>query len=185
MVLISEIFPNPKGKDTEGEWVELYNSGDALIFLSGWKLKDAAGKIFSFSSHKIPADGFLVLPYSETKIALNNDKETLFLYDAKGELRDIFSSSEIAGEDISFARALPEKEVRMALSPTPGKENLVALSAIPSAGADIHKSDPLLKGTGFPVVAALLVSLGLTFFCLWVFHRFFKKGKLYGLQKPF
>lgn len=93
-MIISEFLPNPIGKDTEGEWIKLFNDGDTAINLNGWQLKDASGKIFLFHDFKIGPDKYLTLDYKTTKISLNNDGETLFLYDSKG---DLVSKAEYAG----------------------------------------------------------------------------------------
>jgi hypothetical protein len=42
-VVISEIMYNPAGADGSNpvsEWVEIYNSGDAAVDISGWRLDD-------------------------------------------------------------------------------------------------------------------------------------------------
>ncbi|MEA1962796.1 MAG: helix-hairpin-helix domain-containing protein [Patescibacteria group bacterium] len=39
-ILISEILPNPKGSDTENEFIEIYNSSGKDIDLNGWILGD-------------------------------------------------------------------------------------------------------------------------------------------------
>lgn len=42
--LINEVMVNPEGKDTDNEWVELYNSTSSTIDLTGWYLDDDEGK---------------------------------------------------------------------------------------------------------------------------------------------
>jgi len=79
MVLIKEFFPNPAGKDTEGEWIKLFNNGDAGVDLAGWQIKDASGKAFIFSAgadanNIISAGGTLTLDYKITKISINNNR---------------------------------------------------------------------------------------------------------------
>lgn len=93
-MIISEFLPNPIGKDTEGEWIKLFNDGDTAINLNGWQLKDASGKTFLFYDFKINPNEYLTLDYKTTKISLNNDGETLFLYDSKS---DLVGKAEYAG----------------------------------------------------------------------------------------
>ena len=38
MVFINEWLPNPNGADAKGEFIELWNSGNAPINLSGWSV---------------------------------------------------------------------------------------------------------------------------------------------------
>ena|SRR3989338_7076 len=88
MVQIKEFLPNPIGKDQDGEYIKLSNSANQDINLTGWFIKDQSGKKFDFGNQKIKGGGELVLDYSTTKISLNNNGETLFLYDNSGNLAD-------------------------------------------------------------------------------------------------
>ena len=85
-MIISEFLPNPIGKDTEGEWIKLFNDGNEIVNLSGWRLEDAAGEKFIFRTQKIEPAQSLTLNYKITKISLNNDGETLLLYDPANNL---------------------------------------------------------------------------------------------------
>jgi len=119
-MIISEFLPNPIGKDTEGEWIELFNNSQEAVDLSGWQIKDASGKAF-FLKNKIGPGQYSVLDYKTTKISLNNNAETLFLYDQKGNLID----------KVEFAAAAPEGKSLISQNgqfiftnePTPGKTN--------------------------------------------------------------
>lgn len=94
-MVISELLPNPIGKDTEGEWIKLFNNNNEVIDLSGWRLEDAAGKKFIFRTQKIEPAQFLILDYQTTKISLNNNGETLLLYDSSNNL---ISKAQFAGK---------------------------------------------------------------------------------------
>ena len=96
-MVIKEFLPNPVGNDQEGEYIKVLNDSDSAVNLSGWQIKDAAGKIFRLNN-KLAAGQELILPYSQTKISLNNSGEQLFLYDAAGKLVDELSYSGQAGE---------------------------------------------------------------------------------------
>jgi len=80
-VFINEILPNPKGADETDEWIELYNSNNFVVDLTGWKIQDTAGtaKTYTIGNLKISAYGFLVLKRPDTKIMLNNDEDGLNL----------------------------------------------------------------------------------------------------------
>ena len=66
-VIITETLGNPKGTDSEGEWVELYNTTDRELALFGLKLVDnEEGSAYSESEilepqAVIPAKGYAVL----------------------------------------------------------------------------------------------------------------------------
>ncbi len=98
-MLISEFLPNPAGKDTEGEWIKLFNDGQEMVDLAGWQIKDASGKTFTLKNQRIGPSEYLTLDYKTTKIALNNNGETLFLYDQDGRLVDKADFTGNASED--------------------------------------------------------------------------------------
>lgn len=85
MIQISEWLPNPIGTDTQGEWVELYNSGPTAS-LVGWSLKIGSSSKFVFKSGEIGANSFLVLPRSEIKLTLRNFNESLYLMNPTGKI---------------------------------------------------------------------------------------------------
>jgi DNA/RNA endonuclease YhcR with UshA esterase domain len=85
-IFINEIFPAPD-KNSENEFVELYNSGDKNIDLYGWKLDDVVSggsAPFTISNSIISAKGFLTFYKKETKITLNNNKDKVRLIDPFG-----------------------------------------------------------------------------------------------------
>lgn len=105
MVYVSEFLPNPVGRDTEGEWLELHNNGPEAISLDGWQIVTQSGKKFSLSGRAIGGGEYLILPRSETKLALRNQNGSLFLYDGAGRLVDEAGFLGSAPEGKSFARA--------------------------------------------------------------------------------
>lgn len=82
-VLISEIMPNPEGKDKNREWIELYNKGDKTIKLDGWQLENKKTQIISGA---ISAKGYLIL--ENLKITLKNKEDHVRLLDNNGSLID-------------------------------------------------------------------------------------------------
>jgi hypothetical protein len=132
-MLINELLPNPIGKDTEGEWIELFNNSQGTVNLAGWQIKDASGKTFVFKNQIISAGEYLVLDYKTTKISLNNNTETLFLYDPKGNLIDKAGFTGVAPEGKSLARQ--NKQFIFTDQPTPGKVNIFKNSAASPGGS--------------------------------------------------
>ncbi len=134
-MIISEFLPNPVGKDTDAEFIELFNDGLKPVNLSGWKMKDASGKTFTFKSQAVEAGKYLLLDYKTTKIILNNDAETLFLYDANGNLIDKAEFSGVAPEGKSFVRQ--NSQFVLTSKPTPGKVNILEIPTSSLASAEI------------------------------------------------
>ena len=68
MLVISEIMYNPKGKEPDWEWIEIYNAGDTLIDLSGYVLDDNNNE--SLGAANIISGSIAV---GETAILFNTD----------------------------------------------------------------------------------------------------------------
>ncbi len=99
MIIIQEFLPNPTGKDTKGEWIKLFNSGNKEVNLVNWQIKDASGKTFVFDSFNFGPNEFLILDHQSTKIFLNNNGETIFLFDENNNLIDQLGFSWMATND--------------------------------------------------------------------------------------
>ncbi len=89
-VRINEFLPDPEGRDDEGEWIEVFNNSGQAVNLNGWQLDDETGK--GSNSYKIPETvikplGYVVFPYKQTKITLNNDMGEINLIVPNGQLR--------------------------------------------------------------------------------------------------
>lgn len=94
-IVISEIFPNPVGSDSENEFIELFNKGSRDVDLTGWRLGDESKKRFAFkegvgkteiaspaarNDNVVGAGNYIVIYRSESKIALNNNSDSVKLY---------------------------------------------------------------------------------------------------------
>lgn len=85
-IIISELYPYPSSGE---EFIELYNTTDQNIDLTGWKLSDLA-KSYSLSGI-IPAKSYKLYNQAETKIALNNTSETVTLTDNYNQVQSTTS----------------------------------------------------------------------------------------------
>ena len=103
MVFLNEWLPNPTGSDTKGEFIELWNGGSSPVNLNGWILQADGKKKFRLFG-TIKADGYLLLPRSETKLSLKNTDGKLVLFDAAGRLADQPAFEGSAPEGKSFNR---------------------------------------------------------------------------------
>ena len=128
-VSISEIFPNPVGRDnTNGlyEWIELYNNSEKDVNLSGWQLDDVlnkGSKPHTIESMIIKANDYILLSSDVTKVIFNNSGDEINLLWPDGSVVEKVSygksqeghSYSLSSEEIWFW----SKDI------TPGKENKV------------------------------------------------------------
>lgn len=104
-LILSEILANPVEDEAEGEFIELENTSEKTIDLSGWILRDASktGKYTFPEGGSFPPASFLVLTRKTFVFALNNTDETVTLFDPKGTRADSVSWKK-SRENISLAR---------------------------------------------------------------------------------
>jgi len=136
-VWINEFLPDPEGKDTEAEFIELQNRGDENIDLNAWQIDDCeniGSKPYTFPEDaKIEADGYLALNYQNTKINLNNDGDCVRLITPEGQTIDEIEYNK-APEGQSYSR----KNVNhwQWAMPSPGQDNdfpqVLAAAATPT-----------------------------------------------------
>lgn len=81
-IILSEVMPNPKGKDTESEWVELFNPNPASVDLSGWKILTGAKSVIKLDGYTINAKSFLII--ENFKTAIKNTENEIRLIDSQG-----------------------------------------------------------------------------------------------------
>ncbi|HQK63537.1 MAG TPA: lamin tail domain-containing protein [Candidatus Staskawiczbacteria bacterium] len=122
-VLINEILPSPEGADEENEWIELYNSNNFEVDISGWKLKDTIGtpKIFTIPiGTKITSLGTVLFWRPETKITLNNDGDGVVLLKPDGQITD-----NVSFEKAKTGQTYPTKTVNSGSTALPKREKSV------------------------------------------------------------
>ncbi|PIS08852.1 hypothetical protein COT75_04570 [Candidatus Beckwithbacteria bacterium CG10_big_fil_rev_8_21_14_0_10_34_10] len=142
-VYINEFLPHP----TSGsDWIELYNSDNQEVDISGWSFKDDKNvKIFN-SGEVIGPGSFFNFSYSSW---LNNGGDSLLLEDDKGNEIDSYSYSSDPEIGISWGRSPDGGSFTTFSSPTPGQSNgEAAFSPSPSPSCSPSPSsneDGLLK----------------------------------------
>src|SRR3989344_3647047 len=128
MILINEWLPNPKGNDTAGEWIELFNSGSATQDITGWNLTAGAKGKFVFPEKVIRGGEYFVVHRKTSKLVLRNADEAVFLFDSSGNTVDSSAYLGTAPEGKSFSRMSLENSDRnfVFAEPTPGEINETA-----------------------------------------------------------
>lgn len=118
-IILSEVMPNPEGSDNETEWIEIYNTGTENVDLGNWQLDDEEGgsDIYTFPANTIiEAQDFLVIYRVDSDIALNNDADSVRLFDYEGTLQDDVTY-ESSPENESYARIVLESDNQTAFAP--------------------------------------------------------------------
>ncbi|MDP3014741.1 MAG: lamin tail domain-containing protein, partial [Candidatus Subteraquimicrobiales bacterium] len=169
-IILSEILPNPTGADKDGEWIELYNSGDKKINLKGWILASGAktnGKQYIFSGDKfIETKSYLVVKRSESGLVLTNENgKVSLIWPPEKIMSEVSYGAAKEGKSYSFVN----NTWQWADVPTPGKINspktqVPATSkekAKTSAVVNILKktnSGEILSGEDEPITAEVAVN---------------------------
>ncbi|MDD5710567.1 MAG: lamin tail domain-containing protein [Candidatus Colwellbacteria bacterium] len=111
MVYIESLLPNPIGQDTGNEWIRIANSGDGTEDVSGWRIEDNGGAVFSLNSLGAIKPGENV-EVKQTGISLNNSGDKISLYDKQGATIDQlgYDESVAEGEIVFSGRFLPEQQ---------------------------------------------------------------------------
>lgn len=155
-ITITEILPNPKGSDTNEEWIELYNNSDNDIDLGELYLDDQEG---GSKPYKIPqatiikARGYLLFPRTETNLALNNTGDCVRLLDSnKEEIINIEYDG--AKENLSYAYS--EDDWQWTASLTPLAENKIAISL--ASGSSSSQNNSSKSATGIVIAPPNLFS---------------------------
>lgn len=155
MVFIKELLPNPAGKDTIGEWIALLNDGQESVNLRGWSVGDMSGKKFIFGSQTISPNQELKLPYSLTKVNLNNDGDTIALWNARGEKIDELIYGQASEEEIIISpKITPAAEADQLIGTPP-------LTAQAFTGNIINPKEvsPLLVGLGLALAFGIAATI--------------------------
>ncbi|PIZ58006.1 hypothetical protein COY23_00845, partial [bacterium (Candidatus Torokbacteria) CG_4_10_14_0_2_um_filter_35_8] len=148
-IFISELLPNPEGSDLEFEFIELFNNEDTEVNLDSFYLDDFEGGSAAFLlnlSHVILPKGYLVLYREETSIALNNDTDSVRLFDPNGKL-----VSEIdyhnSPENCSYSLDLVSGDFQWTSTLTPNAENEFSDGKDENSGSDDGDNEEEKGGT--------------------------------------
>lgn len=126
-IIINEFLPNPTGLDTEQEFIEIKNMDTKAINLLGWKLDDGemGSSPYTFTSEHVVGPGAIAVFFrSVTKIALNNNADTVRLIDPSGKVVDAVSYASPVPEGQSYARDAQGKFF-WSQEVTPDEENTI------------------------------------------------------------
>lgn len=178
-VVLNEILPNPSGSDSAempgGEWVELYNNGLAEVDLKDYYLYDSndssefkiKGVNTNTGDTKIAPSGFLVVYRNKDgKFSLNNDGDTIRLYNGKIGQAGVSEQDSVTyvgpvTEGKSIARIPDGTGPWIDPIPTPGEPNEVEQTVFPeSTPADLSIPSSLEQSLTESEVISTIVNEG-------------------------
>lgn len=147
-IIITEIFPDPSGEDAE-EYLELYNNGKNEIDLTGWSIGDDSEKRYAVKEKTtIRPGGYYIFLRKDTKIALNNDADSVKLYEPEKEKACKTAKYEKSIEGYSYSFDLKNKTWAWSEIITPEKENIIKKpNSAPIPSFEVPKN----MVAGFPI----------------------------------
>lgn len=126
-IFINEFLPNPLGADTESEFIEIKSEDTKTIHLLGWTLDDAVGgssPYYFTADDTIGSRKIIHLLRSKTKLALNNDTDSVRLIDPAGKVVSLVSYDQKIVEGQSYNR-VEDGSFVWSETLTPGGENTI------------------------------------------------------------
>jgi hypothetical protein len=134
------------------DWIELYNSSDSELSLSGMYLTDDIDKLdmWEFNLKSVPAKSFLVVFCSDKDDVIGGEAHTNFKLTSKGETVyltngvDILDSMDfgVINEDYTYGRLEEGSEIKTYLAiPTPYKTNRNSGTVVSSKESGFYKDE--------------------------------------------
>ncbi|MDA1168919.1 MAG: lamin tail domain-containing protein [bacterium] len=148
-IFINEFLPNPKGEDSELEFIEIKSFEKRNINLLGYLLDDGDGGSLAYKFTKediIESGKILVLFRPKTKISLNNDADQVRLIDSRGKVISEVTYDEKVVEGQSYNRNV-DGVFEWSDVVTPGKENTISIQekVMPTPKPKVTKKAPVRK----------------------------------------
>lgn len=155
-LVINEIFPNPVGDDTLGEFIEVKNISATSGVLTGWSIETSSGKRFALPSVSVVGGSVHMFPHSVSLITLTNSGGTLLLKNPSGEVVQTLVYPTVK-EGSVFARH-DDGSFDVSSSPTPGTANVFSLPVSPVSEPVVVA--PVVEEPPVPVSEPVVVPLG-------------------------
>ncbi|MBU0597831.1 lamin tail domain-containing protein [Patescibacteria group bacterium] len=142
-IIISEIYPNPEGKD-DNEFIELENISDQDIDITGWQLGDESSRRYTiksddFKSTIITAGSYFIIAKETSSISLNNTSDSAMLYWPDEQLLDSVSYEDCTEEQ---SYSLIDNEWIWTDDVTPGEKNkFIIQNELPQAFFELETDE--------------------------------------------
>jgi len=120
-IIISEIFPNPRGSDKGAEWIEIYNGNEQIVDISGFEIISKTKKFVFPENTFIFEKQFLVIKPSFS--LTNKQGEIEFNYPNGVRIQKINYSETKEGQSLAFSN----DGFYFSINPTPGYRNIIGV----------------------------------------------------------
>ncbi|MFH1236700.1 MAG: lamin tail domain-containing protein [Parcubacteria group bacterium] len=130
-VLLNEVFPAPEGPDDELEFIEIINTSSKEANIGGWSLTDAKTTFAIPVGTSIESEQVIAFFRPDTKIALNNTGDVVYLMNPKGEIANGVEYGK-AENDLSFSY-FPDDGWKWTVA-SPNEENTLPDSEVDQVG---------------------------------------------------
>jgi hypothetical protein len=118
------------------EWIEIVNTTEDEIDLTGWTVKDATTSKTALPAQSLPGHAYFVI--QNPKGRLNNDGDSIFLFDATGATIDAISYDKITAPKKGKSLARMEDDSWKSGDPTPLAPNTTPLPPPSEGGGEIE-----------------------------------------------
>ena len=148
-IILTEIMPDPLGSDDQDEpngfeFIEIFNQSDKTVNLQGWRLVVGEQNPYTFGSAVLEPKNYLALKRTRTNLKLNNDKETIKLFEPDALNAAQTLSYRSALENLSYNYSSATKQWAWSLTKTPGRANVITPpNQAPRAVIDAPDNFPL------------------------------------------
>jgi len=144
-IFISEFLPNPAGSDNELEFIEIFNNENYPVDLTGWQLDDEEGgsKPYTIDGIIIKPNEYLAFFRPQTKIALNNNQDSVRLFTPDNQLIDQ-TNYDKTQEGFSYVKD-PDDDWQQSPTPTPNEINVLpAIAEMPTGSTSTPELGKIL-----------------------------------------
>ncbi len=146
-VEIVKVMCNPIGSDSDGEWVQIKNTGSSDIDLTGWKFNDGSNHILNAPPKNGGKGSLLISPGDEAYLANKADKVNL-----TGTVIDTVMSLNNKQDTISLVEGNGTVHTSISYDATGLSEGELCYGGTASSGSDTDNSSSETKSIQFKTV---------------------------------
>jgi hypothetical protein len=139
-VKFNEVLPDPIGTDTDGEFIEIINTGDQAVELGGLSIADDKDRSYTLPSVTLAAGAVRQFSYADSKLPLINGGGYLELVGPGDQTIDQLSYPDSPASGEAYARA-QDGNWQWTESPTPGASNIVDADSATGGVTDEQSGD--------------------------------------------